>query len=105
MNRLTTRLNETIYYNGGRYLPTTLIAEMETEDIRICMKKLAEYEDKENSDIEQLKLEWDMGMTELKNGLKLLQEVKIIELKQENEELRATISKMETTTINEDDLK
>ena len=40
MNKLTTRLNETIYYNGGRYLPTTLIAEMETEDIRICMKNL-----------------------------------------------------------------
>ena len=45
MERLTTRVEDKVYYSKGKYPPTTLCAEMETHEIRECMKKLAEYED------------------------------------------------------------
>lgn len=45
MERLTTRVEDKVYYSKGEYPPTTLCAEMETWEVRECMKKLAEYED------------------------------------------------------------
>lgn len=48
MGRLTTRVGDKVYYAKGEYSPTTLIAEMGTQEIRECMEKLAEYEDKED---------------------------------------------------------
>lgn len=45
MNRLTKRINDKVYYTKGKYAPTTLCSEMETWDVRECMKKLAAYED------------------------------------------------------------
>ena len=45
MDRLTTRIEDKVYYAKGKYAPSTLIAEMEKSDIRDCMGKLAEYED------------------------------------------------------------
>ena len=48
MSRLTTRIEDKVYYAKGKYSPTTLIAEMETWEIKDCMQKLAEYEDRED---------------------------------------------------------
>ena len=45
MNRLTSCINGVVYYSNGKYPPATLCAEMETSDIRRCMRKLAAYED------------------------------------------------------------
>lgn len=45
MDRLTTRIEDKVYYSKGKYEPTTLIAEMVVSEIRECMNKLAEYED------------------------------------------------------------
>lgn len=47
MDRLTTVLGDKVYYSKGKYGKTTLCAEMENWEVRECMKKLAEYEDKE----------------------------------------------------------
>lgn len=44
MERLTKRIDDSVYYTKGRY-KETLCAEMETREIRECMKKLACYED------------------------------------------------------------
>ena len=44
MNRLTTRIGDKVYYSKGKYAPATLCAEMQTWEIRECMKKLAAYE-------------------------------------------------------------
>lgn len=48
MSRLTTRIGDKVYYSKGKHSPTTLCAEMETWEVRECMIKLAEYEDKED---------------------------------------------------------
>ncbi len=45
MDRLTTKVEGNVYYSKGKYENTTLCAEMETRDVRACMKRLAEYED------------------------------------------------------------
>ena len=45
LKRLTTRIEDKVYYSKGKYKPTTLIAEMEISEIRECISKLAEYED------------------------------------------------------------
>ena len=44
MNRLTKRIDGHVFYTQGRY-ETTIPAEMETEDMRQCLKRLAAYED------------------------------------------------------------
>lgn len=44
MNRLTKRIDGHVFYTQGRY-KTTIPAEMETEDMRQCLKRLAAYED------------------------------------------------------------
>ena len=44
MERLTKRIDGHVFYTQGRY-ETTIPAEMETEDIRQCLKSLAAYED------------------------------------------------------------
>lgn len=44
MDRLTMRINDSVYYTKGKY-KDTIPAEMETQDIRECLKRLAEYED------------------------------------------------------------
>lgn len=48
MNRLTTRIEDKVYYAKGKHNPTTLCAEMEIWEIRECMIRLAEYEDKKD---------------------------------------------------------
>ena len=48
MGRLTTRIDDKVYYAKGKYSPTTLVAEMTAQEVRECMIKLAEYEDKED---------------------------------------------------------
>lgn len=45
MERLTRKIDDKVYYSKGKYPPTTLCTEMETWEIRECMKRLAEYED------------------------------------------------------------
>lgn len=45
MERLTAKINDSAYYVKGKYGPATLCAEMETWEVRECMKKLAAYED------------------------------------------------------------
>ncbi|QUH21098.1 hypothetical protein [Alkaliphilus sp. B6464] len=45
MDRLTKRIEDKVYYTKGKYSPETLCAEMETWEIRECMRKLADYED------------------------------------------------------------
>ena len=44
MERLTKRIDGHAFYAQGRY-ETTIPAEMETEDMRQCLKRLAAYED------------------------------------------------------------
>lgn len=46
MERLTKRIASHVYYTQGKY-EDTLPVEMETNDIRSVLKKLAEYEDLE----------------------------------------------------------
>ena len=46
MERLTKRIASHVYYTQGKY-EETIPAEMETNDIRNVLKKLAEYEDAE----------------------------------------------------------
>lgn len=46
MERLTKRIGQHVYYTQGKY-EDTLPVEMETNDIRSVLKKLAEYEDLE----------------------------------------------------------
>lgn len=46
MERLTKRIREYVYYTQGKYAET-IPFEMETEDVRKVMHKLAEYEDAE----------------------------------------------------------
>ena len=46
MERLTKRIASHVYYTQGKY-EETIPAEMETNDIRSVLKKLAEYEDLE----------------------------------------------------------
>lgn len=46
MKRLTKRIKQYVYYTQGKY-EDTLPVEMETNDIRSVLKKLAEYEDLE----------------------------------------------------------
>lgn len=48
MSRLTTRIEDKVYYAKGKYSPTTLITEMEIWEIKECMQRLAEYEDRED---------------------------------------------------------
>ena len=49
MSRLTTRIDDKVYYTKGKHSPHTLCAEMETWEVRECMIKLAEYEDEEDN--------------------------------------------------------
>ena len=46
MERLTKRIEQYVYYTQGKY-EETLPVEMETNDIRSVLKKLADYEDLE----------------------------------------------------------
>ena len=57
MERLTTRIEDTVYYSKGKYKPKTLSADMEPWEVRECMKRLATYEDTglPPEEIEQLK--------------------------------------------------
>lgn len=45
MDRLTNCIEGVVYYSKGTYPPATICAEMETHEIRRCMRKLAAYED------------------------------------------------------------
>ena len=67
MERLTTRVEDKVYYSKGEHPPTTLCAEMETHEIRECMKKLAEYEDTglKPSEITSLKEHLDISRSEV----------------------------------------
>lgn len=56
MNRLTNRIDDNVYYTKGKYNPTTLCVEMESWEVRECIKKLAEYEDTELSPQEIIEL-------------------------------------------------
>lgn len=59
MERLTTVIKvmgeEKVYYAKGLGRPTTLCAEMETWEIRECMRELAHYEDMHEKVIERIK--------------------------------------------------
>lgn len=59
MNRLTNCIEGVVYYSNGKYPPATLCAEMETSDIRRCMRKLAAYEDTklEPSEVEEMRIQ------------------------------------------------
>lgn len=85
MKRLTTRIEDKVYYSKGKYSPTTLIAEMETDGIRECINKLAEYED---IGIEPEKLKEFLGNFGISVVMK---NTKLMNKQQENEEI---ISKM-----------
>lgn len=58
MERLTTVLkvmgDEKVYYAKGQYGTTTLCAEMETREVRECMKRLAQYENMHEKVIERI---------------------------------------------------
>lgn len=45
MDRLNNQSRRQCILFKGKYENTTLCAEMETWDVRVCMKRLAEYED------------------------------------------------------------
>ena len=57
MERLTTGIEDTVYYSKGKYKPKTLSADMEPWEVRECMQRLATYEDTglPPEEIEQLK--------------------------------------------------
>ena len=44
MNRLTKRIGDHVFYTQGKY-ESTAPAEMEPEDVRQCLNRLAAYED------------------------------------------------------------
>ena len=62
MERLTNRINEVVCYTQGKYGDTTICAEMENDEVRKCMKKLAEYEDLEEQGL-LIKLPCKVGDT------------------------------------------
>lgn len=47
MERLTVKIEDTVYYIKGKYKPKTLSTDMEPWEVRECMTKLVEYEDTE----------------------------------------------------------
>lgn len=78
MNRLTTKIGDKVYYAKGKYSPTTLCAEMETWEIKECMIKLAEYEDREEltTEDEMDKYKATIKKTFLNDGFTFIEENK-----------------------------
>lgn len=75
MERLTTRIEDKVYYAKGKYAPTTLCVEMTTTNVRECMKKLAEYEDIGLTPTEIKYFLKDFGITVTKRNRELIKEL------------------------------
>ena len=80
MERLTTNLNDTIYFAKGKYPPTTICAEMETWEVRECMTRLAEYEDTglTPEEIKKLQADRDYWKAEALKHCAKLGEIKLL---------------------------